>query len=108
MLVDKTAVLHSKAAADPVELSQIAIVMRHQHDGHAGAMQIRQYFMINFAAKFRILLGRPFVEQQDLTFLQQGNDQRNALALTGREIQRAKLTIGHAGFSLVPRTVRET
>ncbi len=58
----------------------------------------RQQIVIEFAPKFRILFGRPFVKQEDWTFFEQTDDQRQTPALAARKIERTKLAIRQSGF----------
>ena len=62
----------------------------------------RQKLEIEFAAEFRVLVGGPFVEQQDRTLFEQGDNQREAPALSARKIDGAELAVGEARLVVQP------
>ena len=62
--------------------------MRDHHDGRPGFHQIRQQFVVELAPEFRILFGRPFVQQEDRTLFKQTDDKRQAPALTPKLRER--------------------
>ena len=81
-----------------MQLVEIAVVVGNDHDGGARPHHVRQQFVIEFAAKFGVLLGGPFVENHDRAFLQHADDQRQAAALATGQIERAELAVGERGL----------
>src|SRR5438128_2737712 len=61
--LDETSLVHAKPAALVLHLVEIAVVMGDHDHGRAPAVQGRQHLVVELAAKLRILIGRPFVEQ---------------------------------------------
>ena len=102
MLLDETAFIHAKPAGGQMQLVEIAVVVRYHHHRLAGLLQRRQQLVVELAPKIRILVGGPFVQQQDRTLLQQAHDQREALALAAREVEGAKLAVGEARLVAQP------
>ena len=94
VLTSEAAVFHAQLAGGQVEFADVAVVMGHRHDRHAGPVQVTQDFIVELAPKFRILVGGPFVEQKEGPLFQQADDERETLALTGGQIERAKLAVG--------------
>src|SRR5262249_10494485 len=56
-------------------------------------LQGRQQFVVELAAEIRVLVGRPFVQQEDRTLLQHAHDERKTLALAAGEVERAEFTL---------------
>ena len=71
LLFGNTAFIHANPACGHRQLVEIAVIMGDRHDGGAGSHQLRQQFVVEFAAKFRVLIGRPLVQQQNRPLLQQ-------------------------------------
>ena len=90
---DETALVHAKFARRQIQLGQIAVVVSYHHDRYTRLLQLRQQFIIEFASKVRILIGSPFIQQQDRTLLQQTHDEGQALALSAREVERAEFAV---------------
>src|ERR1700687_994848 len=93
---DKTAIGHAKLASGQIQLGEMAVVVRYHHHRRAGLLQLRQQLVVELVPEVWILVGGPFVQQQDRTLLQQAHDERDALALAAREIERAKLAVFEA------------
>src|SRR4029077_16139714 len=72
--------------------------MGDRHDGGAASHQLRQQFVVEFAAKFRVLVGRPLVQQQNRPLFQQRDDEREAFALAVGKIEGGKFAAGHVGL----------
>ena len=70
--------------------------MCHRYDRHAGLVQRWQEFVVEFITKFRVLVGGPFVQQKNGAPLQEGDDERQTLALTTRQVESSKLRVGKA------------
>ena len=90
---DETALVHAKFARRQVQLGQIAVVVSYHHDRYTRLLQLGQQFIIEFASKVRILVGSPFIQQQDRALLQQTHDEGQALALSTREVERAEFAV---------------
>jgi hypothetical protein len=57
------------------------------HDNRRARLhQFRQEFVVEFVPKFGILIGRPFVQQQNGAFLKQTYDECETFALTARQV----------------------
>src|SRR5580658_3139932 len=80
-LVHNTAFVHPNAARRQMQLVEIAVVVGDDHDGGARPHHIRQQFVIEFAAKFGVLFGCPFVEDHDRALFEQADDERETPAL---------------------------
>src|SRR5262245_48231090 len=70
--------------------------MRYHHHRAAGLLQFRQQLIVELAPKIRILIGCPFVQQQDRALLQQTDDECQSLALPTREVEGTELAVGKA------------
>ena len=68
--------------------------MRDGHNRHAGAMHRRQEFEVELAPELRILVGRPFVQQQERALFELRDDQRQPLALAAGQIDGAEFAVG--------------
>src|SRR5882757_2000644 len=93
---DKPAFVHAKAASRQLQLLEIPVVMGYRDHRRAVAHQFRQQLVVELAPKFGILLGGPFVQQQDGTFFQETYDQRETFALAPRQVEGRELTVGEA------------
>src|SRR5882672_1471159 len=65
-------------------------------------MQVGQKLEIEFASKFRILVGSPFIQQQDRTPFEQADNKSEAHALSARKINGVELAVGKARFVVQP------
>ena len=92
-LLDNSAFVHTNPARGQVQLVEIAVIVRDHHNSRAGFHQSRKKIIVEFAPKFGILFGRPFVKQKNWTFFKQANDQRQAPALAPGKIERTKLAV---------------
>src|SRR5262245_14710274 len=101
-LLHNSPLVHANPARRQVKLVEVAIVVGNHHDSRPGLHQVRQEFVIEFAPKFGILLGRPFVEQQNRTLFEKADDECEPPALTARKVERAELAISQP--SLVGKT----
>src|SRR4029079_16900451 len=68
------------------------------YDGRPSAHQLRQQFVVEFAAKFGVLIGGPLVQQQNRPLFQHSDDERQAFALSVRQVKGSKFAIGEAGL----------
>jgi hypothetical protein len=66
-----------------VHFIEIAVIVRYRDYGLTRSVQLRQNIKVELAPKFWVLIGGPFVQQQDRPLLQQAYDEREAFALTG-------------------------
>src|SRR5262249_13711350 len=95
---DETTFVHPQPTRGQMQLVEVAVIVRNYHHRFSGLLQRRQQFVVELPPKIRILVGGPFVQQQDRTRLQQAHDQRDALALAARQIEVAELAFGQAGL----------
>ena len=79
---------------------EVALIMRHRYNGLPSGGQGGQELFIKILAKFRVLIGRPFIENIDRTVLEQRHDQCQALPLSGRQLQIGKMIPRQGGFLL--------
>ena len=102
ILLNKTAFVHAESAGGDFHLVDIAVVVRYGHHRYPGSMQRGQQFEVEFASKFRVLVGGPFIQQQDRTLLKQTDDEREPLALAALEVNGAKFAVGEARLVVQP------
>src|SRR6267378_176008 len=98
MLLHEATFVHAKPASGQREL-----VESYRDHRRAVTHQCREQLVVEFTPKFRVLLGSPFIQQQDRTLLQQTHNEREAFALASGQIDGAELTVGYA--SLVGQSV---
>src|SRR5262249_16045100 len=84
LLPPQPAVFHAQSASGQVHFVDLAVVMRYRYHRLAAPLQFRQQIIIEFAPKFRVLIGGPLVQQQQRPLLQQAYDERQTFALAGR------------------------
>src|SRR5437016_2799808 len=97
-LLDEATFIHAEPAGRQVHFVDIAVIVRHNDHRYARPMQCRQQIVVEFAPKFRILIGGPFIQQQDRTLLEQAHDQSEALALTRRQVDSIERALREAGL----------
>src|SRR5580658_5655076 len=73
-LIDNAAFVHANAARRQVQLVKIAVIVRDYHNSGAGLHDGRQELFIEFPPEFRVLLGRPLIEQHDRPLLEQADN----------------------------------
>src|SRR5262249_42211450 len=96
MLLDESPLVHAQNARWQVQLLDITVIVRDDHDRHPRARQSRQKLEVEDASVLGVLLGRPLVEQQKRASLQERDDERQALALATRQLERVELAISQA------------
>src|SRR5262249_4063936 len=97
-LLHNSPLVHANPARRQVELVEVAIIVGNHHDGRPGLHQVRQELVIEFAPEFGILLGRPFVEQQNRTLFEQADDECEPPALAARKVERTELAVSQTGL----------
>src|SRR3954465_4367934 len=80
----------------------MALVRARQNRGGPRPAQLRQQVFVELSPEVRILLGRPFVEQQDGSLFQQAYNERQTPALAGRKVERGKLAVHDASLPIQP------
>src|SRR4029450_7336893 len=97
-LLHNSPLVHANPARGQRKLVEVAIVVGNHHDSRSGLHQVRQEFVIELAPKFGILLGRPFVEQQNRTFFEKADNEGEPPALPARQVERTELAISEPGL----------
>src|SRR5262245_22468073 len=97
-LLHNSPLVHANPARRQVKLVEVAIVVGNHHDSRSGLHQVRQEFVIEFAPKFGILLGRPSVEQQNRALFEKADDEGEPPALTARQVERTELAVSQPGL----------
>ena len=70
LLCDKTSVFHPQPTSRQVHLVEVAVIVRYRYHGLTGSFQLRQQVVVELTPKFRILIGGPFVQQQNRPLFQ--------------------------------------